>query len=93
MELHGRLEGATGVILMLPHDVADAHLSNLQTLGAYSEALVGLGLTHEDGECKAVGKDLQTFCTSLWACPPTLPPTVTLSVFKYLQRQELFAPH
>ena len=64
MELHGRLEGARGVILMLPHDVADAHLSNLQTLGAYSEALVGLGLTHEDGECKAVGKD-SVACTGL----------------------------
>ena len=36
--------------------------------GDYSEASVGFGLTHEDGEYQSVAKDLQTFCTALVAC-------------------------
>ena len=43
LEGHGRLEGATVLTLLLPHDVAGCHLSNLQKIGGYSEALVALG--------------------------------------------------
>ena len=68
LEGHGRLEGATAVMLHIPHNVEDAHMSDLQKIGQYSEALVGLGWKHENSEYQAVARDLQTFCTSLVSC-------------------------
>ena len=66
LEGHGRLEGATVVTLLLPHDVAGCHLSNLQKIGEYSEALVALGMESDKDDEKAAASDLQVFCRCLW---------------------------
>ena len=59
LEGHGRLEGATVLTLLLPHDVEGFHLSNLQKI-------VALGMESEKDDEKAVACDLQMLCRCLW---------------------------